>query len=418
MPDGGSDAGATCGPFASLEGLSISEGGRAAVERTGDLADAALVFEGESLEVVAEDARVLVYPAYGATAGTIRVRCGELSFEAPVVIEPLGWTLVSEWDPATSGPPAREYGAWWIDEEAPRGLWIFGGFHYVPRQFTPASDLWFYDFGAGTWTEFPTTDPPVAPGGRVAPGDTAGTVLYFGGSVSAPDGSTDTPPTLRALDYAAASPTWSEAPFQATAPGSYTGAFIRDERRDRWLSVCGADARSAAGINCRVHAYTPETGWSLLPPAEGPIPPGRYGFHYAYDEETDRVFVVSGQSGPENLDIIGDAWALDLSEDPPRWVMLAEDREGVRRRNGAFVLDPVGRRLFLWGGTADGATTVQGLYAIGVDRGREQWHTIEVPAEVPMRTSGIGVYDREARRALFGFGNSRALYTDLWALDL
>jgi hypothetical protein len=415
-PDPITDAGG-CGPFAELGALAISEGGRAAIDRSAALADPSLVFEGDGLTVVAEEARLLVYPSYGATSGTLRVRCGAATFEAPVTIEPLAWSPVASWDPATSGPPAREYGAWWIDEAAPRGLFVFGGFHYFPRQFTPAWDLWFYDFAAASWTEVPSTDPPMAPGGRVAPGTTPGTLLYFGGSVNNADGSIDTPPTLRALDYSAASLAWAAAPFEMNAPGSYTGSFIRDERRDRWLSVCGVDARTA-GIHCRVHQYTEAAGWSQVFVAEGPLPNGRYGFHYGYDEETDRVIVVAGQSGPGELDIIGDAWALELGEDPPRWVMLAEDRDDIRRRNGAFVLDPIGRRLFLWGGTADGRTSSEGLYALGVDRGREEWQSIEIPAEVPARTSGIGVYDREAARALFGFGNGDDIYTDLWALEL
>ena len=417
------DAGGACGPFPALDSLSLSEGGRVAIAREGALADPSLSFEATGAVSVADDgSRVLVYAAYGPAAdaapSTIRVRCaGGGVVETAPEIRPLAWTLVADWDPATSGPLAREYGAWWLDEERGGGLYVFGGFHYVPRQFTPAWDLWRYDFATASWTEMSSIEPPMAPGGRVAAGREPGTILYFGGSTPMADGSIDTPSVLRELSYSGDTKIWTEAPFESSAPGSYTGALIRDERRDRWLSVCGVDAR-LLGIHCRVHAYTPEGGWSQVFVADGPMPHGRFGFHYAYDEETDRVIVAGGQTGPGNLDMTGDAWALELGEDPPRWVELTEDLPEIRRRNGSFVLDPIGRRLFVWGGTADGMTTVQGLFALGVDRGRERWDRVDVPEEVPERTSGIGVYDPIGARALFGFGNSDDVYTDLWSLAL
>ena len=148
------------------------------------------------------------------------------------------------------------------------------------------------------------------------------------------------------------------------------------------------------------------------------MPPGRYGFHYAYDEESDRIFVVGGQVGPDNLAIAGDAWALELSESPPRWVRLNEDDDAVRRRNGAFVLDPIGRRLILWGGTDDGATSKPGLSILRIDPGQERWDHVEMPAEIPARTSGLAIYDAANQRAIMGFGNSEAVYTDLYALSL
>ena len=49
---------------------------------------------------------------------------------------------------------------------------------------------------------------------------------------------------------------------------------------------------------------------------------------------------------------------------------------------------------------------------------RELGAHLDVPAEVPSRTSGQGLYDEPARRILWGFGNERAVYTDLWALEL
>lgn len=82
------------------------------------------------------------------------------------------------------------------------------------------------------------------------------------------------------------------------------------------------------------------------------------------------------------------------------------------------MLDPVGRRLLLWGGTADGRTTVPGLSALRIDRGEERWDHVEVPSHVPMRSSAVGVYGPTRQRAIFGFGNGDTVYTDLHALSL
>ncbi len=387
----------------SPSAFSISEGGRAVLPYAS--------LESDDLEITGDGERVLVYAPYGATSGRVRAWCDDVPSEwTAIEVRPLAWTREAQWDDAQSGPPGREYGAFWIDGDA---LWVFGGFHYEPKQFTPGADLWRFDLAGRAWTEMEAHDAPMLPGGRTAVGPTPGTILYFGGSRMEEDGSLATPPTLRTLDMA--SQRFSSAPHEMEAPGSYTGAFVRDAKRDRWLSICGADG--AIGVHCDVHAYS-SAGWERVRVARGPKPAPRYGFHYAYDEETDRVFVVAGQTGPANLDMIGDAWALELGEDPPRWVMIADETDGVRRRNGAFVLDPIGRRLLMFGGTADGRVSVPDLWALGLDRGRETWTAIPIAEEVPMRTSGIGVYDAERDRALFGFGNGDAVYTDLWALAL
>lgn len=308
-----------------------------------------------------------------------------------------------------------------MDPSGARALYLYGGFVYEPRQFTPSSETWRLDLTTLEWSMLANGGTPPPPGGRVAPG-IDGAMLYLGGATLGLDGSLETPRGLASVTTTGSDATWVDAPSAMTAPGSYTGALIHDAGRGRWLSICGADA-SRLGIHCRVHEYTPEAGFVPLEiDDDAEAPQGRYGFHYAYDAETDRVIVYGGQTGPGDHEIASDTWALELSTEGdatrPRWVRLAEDASIAPRRNGAYALDPEGHRLFVWGGTRDGRTALPGLDVLSLDRGSETWTHVELPADVPPRASGGGVYDPAAHRILFGFGNSDALYTDLYALEL
>jgi hypothetical protein len=122
--------------------------------------------------------------------------------------------------------------------------------------------------------------------------------------------------------------------------------------------------------------------------------------------------------GYGNRDLDGETWELDLATDPPAWRRLFANGEGpTKRRNGAYALDPVGRRLFVWGGTPDGQTSVEGLDMLTLDRGAEAWTHLDAP-QVLARTSGLAVHDPARERLVLGFGNSPTPLRDLWALDL
>ncbi|MFK7990794.1 MAG: hypothetical protein AB8I08_32540 [Sandaracinaceae bacterium] len=397
--------------------LSLSEGGRAVMSLP---AGPALTFDGDAgLEVITDAATLTVLGAYGSAGPhTLTARaatpgdCTESTLE--VEVRPLVWEPLDAWDPAVEGPPAREYGSAWVGElAAEEGLFLFGGFHYEPAQFTPANDLWFYGFTSAGWTSVSSPDAPMVPGARAAEGATPGSLLFHGGGFPSADGSLDTPSAMHRLSFDGETPSWGAPAHAESAPGSYTGAFVRDVRRARWLSVCGADA-VVRGVHCDVLAYSEAEGWSEVAVA-GESPPGRFGFHYGMDEENDRFVIAAGQgeAGP-----IGDTWALDLSSEPPRWERLFEDTPEVRRRNGAFVMDPVGQRLLVWGGTADGRNAVPGLSVLRLVPGHEGWAHIEMPASVVPRASGFGAYDAGGSRALFGLGNGTAIHTDLYALSL
>jgi hypothetical protein len=320
------------------------------------------------------------------------------------------------------GPAAREYFALWIDEADPDRVLLFGGFTYLPKQFTPAWDAWELDLVAETWSELTTAAAPQQPGGRVAPVPGASATLYFGGVDAATN---STPYLLKRFDSAAEVLSWSDVNVEhALTSGAYTGAFVYDAPRNRYLVFGGVNSRN--GLSTRVDVFTPspagEPGrWEQLVPATDDGPTGRMGFHYAYDAETQRFIVFSGdqQFSSWTPDLAQDTWALELGEDPVRWVRLAEaSTPPLGRRNGAFALDPVGHRFFVWGGTADGASSFPGLHVLDLDRGAERWQEVTPLNPPPERCSAGAVYDAARHRILAGFGNGDDVYADLWALEL
>jgi hypothetical protein len=75
------------------------------------------------------------------------------------------------------------------------------------------------------------------------------------------------------------------------------------------------------------------------------------------------------------------------------------------RRNGCGVFDPIGRRLFVFGGTANRLTTEPGLFVFDVRPEKLSWSRLELPGAPPLRTSGFGFYDGASDRIFLGFGN-------------
>jgi hypothetical protein len=340
-------------------------------------------------------------------------------------IKPFAWTKLKEWNPTFAGPPGREYGAMWIDAEAPDRLLVYGGFHYSPQPYTTSSDLWQLDLTANAWTRLQ----PVAEGPRLAGGSLVtvpGRVALYYGGMGKVGNDWQTPYSFWRLAYAPTEVTWEMQEVVGTSRhGDYQAAAVYDAPRNRVVFACGQN--TVVGMHCDVSAFDLQTN-TLSPvtpavPAQGG-PTGRNGFAWAHDVENQRLVIWSGEQGSSGWapNAADDVWALELAPDPVRWVkLLPRSQDEFRptpRRNGLFGLDPDGQRLVVWGGTADGATSLPGVFALTLDRGAEAWTEIAVAPLAPVRTSGMAVYDAPRRRLLFGFGNDSKVFSDLWALEL
>lgn len=182
--DAGTDD-ATC--VVDVPELSLSAGGRL----VSHVSDGWSVTAGPGLSLRIDDEMLTAYAGYDSAGETHLVfrKDGCADVVERVHVRKLEWTVVAEWDPAISGPPGREYGAWWLSDEDGGALYVFGGFHYFPRQFTPAADMWKLDFATGAWSEVAAEGAPLAPGSRATHGATEGTILLLGGARIADDGS-------------------------------------------------------------------------------------------------------------------------------------------------------------------------------------------------------------------------------------
>jgi hypothetical protein len=366
---------------------------------------------------------------YALGAGEVRVNaaCPEGSVTATATLEvaPARFTAVRRWAPGQDGPLAREYFSMWLDPSAPGRLWVYGGFHYVPRQFTPAHDVWSLALASETWTQHPDGPADALPGGTLALGPDGVGYRYGGLNVGQlTNTNSQTPFKLLTVTTSERGATFEAAPVgPRPRSGDYQASFFFHPGTGRFYSACGVS--EAAGVHCELASYDPRTArWSAEVVA-GDAPPGRNGHFWAYDPATDRLIIFAGEGAPSTAECAQcrhDTWALDLSVAPPRWTRLAEDGGALGafgRRNGAFALDTVQHRLLVWGGTPDGATTAPGLFALDLTEGQERWFEVPVEGDAPARTSGAMVFDPASNQALMGFGNGdRGVHADLWRLEL
>ena len=401
---------------------SVSEGGRARIALTVEGEVSGLTALASAGQARIEDTTLVAKPGYGmagvSMSVTVQYDCAgtpqETTVDVPV--HGIGWSSLPTWTPGVDGPLNREYGNVWIDAQNPDRMLAYGGFHYQPQQFTPANELWEYDLVNHAWRQLSPVGAPLRPGAGLALiGDSD--AVYYGGLV---DGNS-TPYAVDRLDYSGDAPMFTNV-VDGTGglnggTGDYQPSLVWDAPRNRLIAACGLN--NAWGTHCRVRTIDVETGMSTTLEAVGEAPTGRNGHFWVHDVETERLILFSGDAGSPSCDCQPDTWALELSEEPVRWVRIAVDAPPVGRRNGAFALDPEGHRMFVWGGTPDGATAAPGIWALDLERGAERWHQVQPTGEAPPdRASGAMVYDAARSRMVMGFGNAAGNYTDLWSLAL
>lgn len=417
------DCAVAIGDATSVE---IGEGAHTRLTLTvgADVTSVAIGEAPDGLRASVVDGELVLESAYGEAGPftlTLDATCGDKSEPATidVTVRAIDFAPLADWD-AGDGPPGREYGAMWIDSGDPDRLLVFGGFHYEPEQFTPAADLWEWNLADGGWTELEATNAPLLPGGRMVevPGERA--ALYYGGLEVTEDGGSATPYSLVRFDYAPGALTFTEVETSTKPAGDYLPAIVYDAPRDRYVSACGVS--DVYGYHCQIFTFDPKTGeWKGVVPAAGDRPTGRNGFFWVHDVDNERLVLFSGDGGSGGwaCDCAQDTWALELAEDPPRWVKLAgEQTPPIGRRNGAYAHDTAGHRMFVWGGTPDGMDSFPGVYVFDLDRGEEGWAKVDTAFTPPERTSAMGVFDAARNRLVLGFGNDGAVYSDLWALNL
>lgn len=364
-----------------------------------------------SLSDSVENDELRVTLPYGVTTAKLIIAAdcdGATTFGTfDFTVAPLLWSRAAEWT-GSEGPTAREYFSMWLDANDANRVYLHGGFVYVPQQFTPSDELWSLDLSTRKWSPVAQAGAkPAAAGGRMALSADGRSSLYFGGiDVVA----METPNVLTRLSLETG--VWTNEPATG-GRGEYQTTFFFDAKRNRYLSICGAN--DTVGFHCEVRELH-EGAWNTVA-TNGTAPAGRNGHAWVYDAETDRVIIFGGDIRGTTQ---GDTWALDLATST--WTRLFEEVAGIEaRRNMAYALDVKNHRLIIWGGTRDGVNAVTGVQALDLTRGFEAWAQVGTAGDfVPLsRASGAAVYDASKQRLLMGFGNTAAgQYADLWQLEL
>lgn len=365
---------------------------------------------------------IKVRPGYrlpAGDAGTITVSImddgGPLQKTIILKAHKLSWKQRVTWTTET-GPQAREHGAF-LRDDAAKAVYLLQGSGYSP-QFVPIADSWRFDRAAGTWAAWtPTGDvPPAAGSRRVAPIPGEPLKFYTYGGYVGSDKTADDDPDLYRIDLADTAHTFTRLKSVGAGPGRELHAVAFDPKSRRFV-VTGGVAAKTQEVYEDTWSITVDGDTATWTAVTGKGPTGRYGSFSAFDAESQRLVVWSGAqqyiTTADPVNAADDAWALDLSVDPPVWSKLAPTGPApTGRRNGCAMPDPQGRRLFVYGGTADGATTEKGLFVLDLEPGHESWTKLDLANAPPVRSSGFGFATPEGD-VTCAFGNDDRLYADL-----
>ncbi|MEJ7735218.1 MAG: hypothetical protein WKG00_39290 [Polyangiaceae bacterium] len=329
-----------------------------------------------------------------------------VTYAVSLDVRPIAWRPPCTC-PTAAGPEAREHAAVVVDDPG-RQVFMLGGSGYMP-QFVPLADFWRYDLDTGDWTEVtPTGDVPQAAGSRRVAGSAEPGVSYMFGGYGEGNVNFD---ELYRVRVDGQSLTFTLLDQENGPSARSLHGFAYDAVADRYVMFGGASTKPLDDLWTMTIAGDVAT-WAEVAPAVAPS--ARYGFFYGVDEALGRLYLFSGAQGFAAVDPAPDTWMLDLRADPPAWTLLLEgdDVTPPGRRNGCTVFDPSGPRMFVFGGTPDGANSTPGLWVFDARPDHARWEQLVRDGEPHIRSSGFGFYDPTTGRSQMGFGNDAGIYRD------
>lgn len=305
-----------------------------------------------------------------------------------------------------------------IDPAQPNTLYIYGGYLYRPQQFTITQDLWKLDLQTKTWTQVESQGdaPPFAAARMVYHPKLKQWVFVGGSDVRGNTYNT----SIYTLDVNTTPPTWTVHQPQEGLNVELQG-LVYDRNTDNILTFLGLQYDGG-------YSFFDELG--TLACCEGAptwmrrnnltSPSVRYGFAYYHDEAQDRVVIFGGGQAPTQFDQVNaakDTWSLDLKTQT--WSPLPTKGEVVGGRNSCWAYDQVHRRLFVFGGTADGRTSIPDAYVLHDDIDNASWHKLTLDNAPDYRASCTALYDAKRGQILMGFGNNeRGIFNNIHFLTV
>lgn len=418
---GGSGGDTNLAPeLAAPETLVIGEGRSAvsAIEATDPEGDElSISVEAPSgIDAEVSESSLLLHAIFGADSGIATITATDslgasTTAETAIQIATLGWTNTVEWNEG-EGPEAREHGSVLVDD-ASGSIYVMFGSGYSPY-LEPLGDAWRFDVATGTWSAVTLEGDVPPPGGsrRLAGRRGSGEGYIYGGYGENNAGFGEVYHVVANGDVL----TFEEVP-QDNPPGiRFLHVFAFDPGTETF-AMFGGGSTTLEGDTWTMRIEDGTAVWTELPDADA-SPPKRFGAFFGMDEELGRLVLFSGQTSFSD-EFGDDTWILDMrAEGGPAWTEVSPDPSPPGRRNGTSVWDPTGPRLFVFGGTSDGATTQPGLFAFDARPGHEGWAEVERDGQPVLRSSGFGAFvangDELASAVWMGFGNSSdGVYQDM-----
>ena len=356
-------------------------------------------------------------------------------FSFQITYAGLSWEKLSGWTPGVTGPSDREHPLFFIPAEKPNELILSGGLDFsFPQE--GLSDTWSMNLKNGKWRKLKQVGNVPTALARVAIDPERQVTLVTGGT------NQDGQPSARAtlFSYKKDTVTWTTLK-NPLALGRSLHALIHVTGTPSFLNFGGIGTVQGEKQLLNLTTVVNVTGSGLNAKVEEGLfevmnmPSERYGFAYAYDARKARLIVVIGQ-GHMSVSAEGEivsvqdqkTYALSLTEEPTQWREIA-GAELSGRRNACWAHDRDRNYLYVFGGTADGKTAIDGLMRLNLNSENPTWEAVFINADPkkspPARSSCVGLYDKTQNRLLFGFGNTLNAemtavlpHTDMWALNL
>lgn len=381
--------------------LDVVEGGSVVVDGV------LVVDDAGGLAVSVDDDRTVVEAPFGAAAVATKGTLDGIDVGVQVNVQPLAFTRLD-----VEGPAEREHGAMVLSADA-KHIYVVGGGGYpnFPEQ-AVFDDAWDFDVDAGAWSPWAVSGDVPGPGASRRVAQLGNDAYLYGGYVEG----TEVIDEFFHLDVATG--VFTAIPQRGDVPGP------------RALHTFGADVVDGVVVFVVFGGFGGDVlgdtvvgvldgegvAWTALAVPLSPSP--RYGSFFGVDHDAHKLALFSGAQAPAVNDPINaapDAWTFDFTT--RTWFDLLpneDDNTPPGRRNGCGVFDDVTGRLFVFGGTADAATTAPGLFALDI-RGDGTWQKLTRDGEPPLRSSSFGAPLPEGG-IVCGFGNDDDTFHDLFFL--